>query len=323
MAPSDPLPIDMSRVDAAGRFRAHLICAFASFGGILFGYDSGYISKSDSPSLPVRPSRRCCPLLSMTILAHSWRADGVLGMAYVKEHFGHPGPSGFDLSTSARALIVSILSAGTFVGALVGGQSAAWIGRRVTIMLSCLVFAIGVAIQIAATHTNTLVVGRLIAGLGVGGVSSSVIIYVSEISPRKIRGVLVSLYQWAITIGLLIASCVAQGTKGLASARSYRIPIALQLIWAGILAAGLFFLPESPRYHVKRGDLYKAGDALARVRGLSRDSDLVAAELREIQANYEYECGIASTRWLDCFRGNLKPAGTRDPQRVGSSLQAD
>jgi MFS transporter, SP family, sugar:H+ symporter len=55
-------------------------------------------------------------------------------------------PTEYALSSSQRSLIVSILSAGTFLGALAGGQVAEWVGRRVTIMASCLIFAVGVAI---------------------------------------------------------------------------------------------------------------------------------------------------------------------------------
>ena len=230
-------------------------------------------------------------------------------------------PTGHTLTSSQRALIVSILSAGTFFGALIGGQAAESIGRRITIMVSCLIFAIGVAVQVAATTANTLVGGRLVAGLGVGGVSAVVIVYVSEISPKRVRGMLVSVYQWAITIGLLIAACVDQGTQHLPNRNSYRIPISLQLIWAGILAFGLFMLPESPRYLVKKGKPEAALKALARVRGQPTDSPYLLAELAEIQANYDYERRITSTSWLDLFRGGLRPSSNFRRVLIGTSLQ--
>lgn len=230
-------------------------------------------------------------------------------------------PTGYALTSSQRSLIVSILSAGTFFGALVGGQAAEWFGRRITIMISCLIFAIGVIIQAAATTVNTLVGGRLVAGLGVGGVSAVVILYVSEISPKRVRGLLVSVYQWAITIGLLIAACVDQGTQHLNNRNSYRIPVALQLIWAGILAFGLFLLPESPRYLIKKGKPEAALNALSRVRGQAADSPYLQAELAEIQANYDYEMRITSTSWLDCCRGGLRPSSNLRRVLIGTSLQ--
>ncbi len=66
----------------------------------------------------------------------------------------------------------------------------------------------------------------------------------SEIAPRKIRGAIVSGYQFAITIGLLLASCVNYGTQNLNTSASYRIPIGIQLLWPMILGTGLFFLPD-------------------------------------------------------------------------------
>ncbi|KUL85004.1 hypothetical protein ZTR_07762 [Talaromyces verruculosus] len=141
---------DVSGIEAPISLRAYLICGFACFGGILFGYDSGYIS-------------------------------GVEGMAYVKEHFGHPVPlsvdsSGYMLASWQKSLITSILPAGTFFGALIGGEAAERIGRRFTIMIACFVFACGVAGQVASYTVARLVIGRLIAGLGVGGVSATVIL---------------------------------------------------------------------------------------------------------------------------------------------------
>jgi MFS transporter, SP family, sugar:H+ symporter len=230
-------------------------------------------------------------------------------------------PTEYALSSSQRSLIVSILSAGTFFGALAGGQVAEWVGRRVTIMASCLIFAVGVAIQVAAYTANTLAGGRFVAGLGVGGVSAVVILYVSEISPKRIRGALVSVYQWAITFGLLIAACVDQGTQHLNNRNSYRIPIALQLVWAGVLALGLFFLPESPRYLVKRGRPDAALKSLTRVRGQPSNSPYLQAELAEIQANYDYEMSITSTTWLDCFRGGLRPSSNLCRLLIGVALQ--
>lgn len=248
-------------------------------------------------------------------------------MDYVKQHFGNSrvptkeDPSEWIIPSSRKSLITSILSAGTFFGALLGGVLAERFGRRLTIMISCLLFSIGVAVQVGTVDVGGLVAGRLIAGLGVGGVSSTVILYVSEIAPRKVRGLLVSGYQWAITIGLLVASGVGQGCKNIDSRSSYRIPIGLQFIWAAILAGGLFLLPESPRYYVKCGRMDDALRSLERVRGQSRSNAAIQAELAEIQANFEYEKQIASTTWSDCFKGGL--AARENLRRVimGAALQ--
>ncbi|KAK3984010.1 general substrate transporter [Cladorrhinum sp. PSN332] len=132
----------------------------------------------------------------------------------------------------------------------------------------------------------------------------------SEIAPRKVRGAIVSGYQFCITLGLLMASCVNYGTQDRTDSGSYRIPIGLQLAWAMILAGGLFFLPESPRHHVKRGNLEQAAINLARLRDQPLDSQYIKDELAEIVANHEYESTVSPDAgyfgsWAMCFKGSI------------------
>jgi sugar porter (SP) family MFS transporter len=236
-------------------------------------------------------------------------------------------PSGYVISSSNKSLITSILSAGTFFGAIIAGDLADWFGRRTTIISGCGIFMVGVALQVASTTVALLVVGRLIAGFGVGFVSAIIILYMSEIAPRKVRGAIVSGYQFCVTIGLMTASCVDYGTENRTDSGSYRIPIAIQLIWAIILAVGLFFLPESPRYYVRKGDLTKAAEVLGRVRDQPTDSDYVKEELAEIVANNEYEMTIIPQggyfqSWANCFTGSLwSPNSNLRRTILGTSLQ--
>lgn len=160
-----------------------------------------------------------------------------------------------------------------------------------------------------------------------GFVSAIIILYMSEIAPKKVRGALVSGYQFCITIGLLLASCVDYGTQERRDTGSYRIPIALQMLWALILAIGLFLLPESPRYFVKRGRLDKAAIALGKIRGQLQDSDYIQQELAEIVANHEYELqvipqGSYLNSWMNCFKGSLFVSSSNLRRTIlGTSLQ--
>ncbi|KAJ5375658.1 hypothetical protein N7517_007664 [Penicillium concentricum] len=293
--------VDASRVEAPVTFKAYLMCAFAAFGGIFFGYDSGYI-------------------------------NGVLGMEYFISEFegldrATTPDDAFVIPSSRKSLIVSILSAGTFFGAIIAGDLADWFGRRVTIIAGCMIFIVGVVLQTASTSLGLLVAGRLIAGFGIGFVSAIIILYMSEIAPRKIRGALVSSYQFCVTIGLMLASCVNYATQNRADSGSYRIPIALQMLWALILGVGLFFLPESPRFYIRKGQKDKARAVLARIRGQPENSDFVELELNEIDANNQYELmaipqgGYFST-WLSCFTGSLwHPNSNIRRTILGTSLQ--
>lgn len=299
---------DTDRIEAPITMKAYLMCAFASFGGIFFGYDSGWING----------------VLGMKYFIHLYTGKDPNDPAYQK---GGSDPNGFAISASHKSLIVSILSAGTFIGALMAGDIADFTGRRTTVILGCLIFIVGVILQTASRSLGLLVAGRLVAGLGIGFVSAIIILYMSEISPKKVRGAIVSGYQFCITIGLLLASCVDYGTQNYSTTASYRIPIALQMLWAIILATGLFFLPESPRYFVKRGKIDRAADVLGRLRGQPRDSEYVQTELAEIIANHEYELQVVPqgsyfSSWANCFQGS--PFEQKSNLRrtiLGTSLQ--
>ncbi|KAK8869745.1 hypothetical protein IAR55_000313 [Kwoniella newhampshirensis] len=294
------------RVEAPVTIKAYLLCAFASFGGIFFGFDSGYM-------------------------------NGVLGMPYfINLYTGIPIPppdasqatrNAFTLPAWQKSLIVSILSAGTFFGAIIAGDLADYYGRRITIITGCAVFIVGCILQTASTSLGLLVAGRLVAGFGVGFVSAIIILYMSEVAPRKVRGAIVSGYQFCITIGLLLASCVCYATQNRLDTGSYRIPISVQFLWALILGTGLFLLPESPRWYVKHGKLDRAARSLARVRGQPEGSAYIQEELAEIVANHEYETELIPSQtylgsWGACFTGGIKNPGSNLRRTLlGISLQ--
>ncbi|KAL1596303.1 hypothetical protein SLS60_008948 [Paraconiothyrium brasiliense] len=293
------------RIEAPVTLRGYLLCVFAAFGGILFGYDSGYIS-------------------------------GVLAMDYFKQTFGHgkgattSGPASnanryvapdYAIPTWQKSLIVSILSAGTFFGALIAGSVADWIGRRSTIIIGCIIFSVGVVFQVASSSVGLLVPGRLIAGFGVGFVSAIIILYMSEVAPKAVRGAIVSGYQFFITIGLMLASVVDQGTHAIDNSGSYRIAMSLQWLWALILGTGLFLLPESPRHYVRKNRFDDAAVSLSKLRGHPVDSPYIKDELAELVANHRFESEHMQSSWLDCFRGGWAPSvfyyGTTFFKQVG------
>ncbi|KAJ7453874.1 general substrate transporter [Mycena latifolia] len=299
---------DMSRIEAPVTMKTYFMCVFAAFGGIFFGYDTGWMG-------------------------------GVLGMPFFIQMYTRmpypPGnidaahlPADFSLPAWEKSLMTSILSAGTFFGALVAGDIADMVGRRPTIIMGCFVFAVGCILEIAPQRVLALfVIGRLVAGAGVGFISAIIILYMSEIAPKKVRGALVSGYQFCITLGILIANCVVFATQNRLDTGSYRIPIGVQFLWALILGGGLFFLPESPRFWVRKGEIEKATLALAHVRDQPRESEYVQDELAEIIANLEFErAHIPQTgyvgSWLACFKGSLFD-GSSNIRRtiVGTGLQ--
>ena len=305
---------DVNRVEAPVTVRAYLIVAFAAFGGIFFGYDTGWMG-------------------------------GVLAMPYfIKQYTDKEYPdvlfpgdtksqeyldykAGFRVPSSQQSLVTSILSAGTFFGAIMAGDIADMIGRRVTIILGCAIFCVGGILETVSTGVAVMSVGRIVAGFGVGFISAIVILYMSEIAPKKVRGAVVAGYQFCITVGILLANCVVYATQNRRDTGSYRIPIAVQFLWALILGIGLALLPESPRYFVRKGKLDRAAKALASVRGQAIDSEYIQDELAEIIANHEYEMSLTPQTsylgsWLQCFKGSLSQ-GSSNARRtlLGIAMQ--
>lgn len=210
-----------------------------------------------------------------------------------------------DVSPSQQSEIVSILSAGTFFGALAAAPMGDIVGRRLGLIFSTLVFTFGVILQTISTGIPLFVAGRFFAGFGVGLISALIPLYQSETSPKWIRGAVVGCYQLAITIGLFIAAIVNNATKARDDTGSYRIPVAIQFLWAIILVAGMLILPETPRYLIKRGNHEAAARSLSRLRRLDVDHPALVEELGEIEANHNYELSLGKSSYLDCFKGTL------------------
>ncbi|KAI9715001.1 MAG: High-affinity glucose transporter rgt2 [Chrysothrix sp. TS-e1954] len=274
-----PLIVKKPEGTAGSAFPAIAIGCFVAFGGVLYGYDTGTIG-----------GILAMPAWISKFATHSHLVEGVQ-TKYI--------------STSQSAMIVSILSVGTFFGALSASFAGDLLGRRLGLVLSTIIFSLGVLLQTASTAIPLFIVGRVIAGFGVGQLSVLIPLYQSETSPKWIRGAIVGAYQLAITIGILLAAVVDNSTKDRTDTGSYRIPIAVQFAWAIILFVGMIFLPETPRYMIKQGKPEKAARSLSRLRRLDVDHPALVEELAEITANHEYELSLGKASWLDCFRGGL------------------
>ena len=205
----------------------------------------------------------------------------------------------FTLSTFALEVIVSGVLAGAAVGALIGGRLADLFGRRKLLIATAIIFATGAVLCAMATSPLMLGVGRIIVGIGIGLSSSGVPVYISEVAPADARGWQVSLFQLAITVGILLAYLVDYAFAGI---QGWRWMFGLAVIPAAIFGAGMFFLPESPRWLLRRGDRETARAMLVRIRGTAD----VDTEFREIEQSVT--TAPESGRFSDLFTRSLRPA---------------
>lgn len=193
-----------------GKKLIYFTSVFVSLGVFLFGYDQGVMS-------------------------------GIITGSFFKDYFGQP--------TSAElGTMVAILEVGAFISSLLVGKIGDILGRRRTILYGSLIFVVGGALQTFATGMPLMLLGRIIAGLGVGTLSTIVPVYQSEISPPHNRGKLACIEFTGNITGYAASVWVDYFCSYIKSDWAWRIPLGMQCIMGTLLAAGSLLICESPRW---------------------------------------------------------------------------
>lgn len=157
----------------------------------------------------------------------------------------------FALSEGGEQLVVGILVLGCFVGAAVAGPvSASW-GRRRTIMLAAALGGLGYALVLGRLGLAGLLAGRSLAGLSIGLLSMVVPMYAAETTPAARRGAVVSMFQLAITLGILAAYGL---TLAFVAQLSWPVLLGIGAVPTGVALLAILLLPESPRWLAGRGE---------------------------------------------------------------------
>ncbi|KAA8627722.1 quinate permease [Pyrenophora tritici-repentis] len=193
-----------------------------------------------------------------------------------------------------KANIVSVYQAGAFFGAFGAYASSHYIGRRKSLILWTLIFIIGAGMMLGANGDRGLgliIGGRVLAGLGVGGCSNMVPIYISELSPPAVRGRLVGIYELGWQVGGLVGFWINYGLEQTMapSHKQWIIPFAVQLIPAGCLLIGAVWMRESPRWCLSKGRREQALKDLCWIRNLPEDHPYIMEELEAIDAQVEHD----------------------------------
>jgi sugar porter (SP) family MFS transporter len=216
---------------------------------------------------------------------------GVISSAilFIKKEFG--------LKSGLQEITVSAVLVGAVVGAAIGGKLADKFGRRKTIITAAIIFAAGAIGTAVAPGVITLIIGRVIVGVAIGAASFTAPMYISEVSPVRIRGELVSLNQLAVTVGIVLSYLVGYA---LAKAGNWRMMMGLAAIPATALGVGMFFMPSSPRWLISHNFTNKARLVLERIRG----TDNVAKEVEDIRKSV----GQQSSSWKELLTPMIRPA---------------
>uniref|UniRef100_UPI00398E35F6 solute carrier family 2, facilitated glucose transporter member 12 n=1 Tax=Pristiophorus japonicus TaxID=55135 RepID=UPI00398E35F6 len=205
----------------------------------------------------------------------------------------------FQLTCVKQEVVVSAILIGGIVGSLAGGYIIDQWERRIGIILTSACFIVGNAIMSASTSYPMLVGGRIIVGIATTSGVIAACIYLSEIAPPDRRGLLVALTEFMIVFGVLLAYTLNYAFSSISNGWRYMFAIVLPLAVLQII--GMFFLPPSPRFMVKKGYDEKASLILKKIRSYSNVDD----ELTSIKSSLNNECNYT---FLDLFRSknNMK-----------------
>ncbi len=205
----------------------------------------------------------------------------------------------FGIGSFAQGLVVAAVPIGAVAGAAVAGPAADRYGRRLMILIAALIFIVGALGSAFAPDTEVLVAVRVVIGLAIGLASAAAPVYISEVAPPESRGRLVTFFQLAVTVGILVAYLVG---FALHSGGHWRLMLGLGCVPALALAIGMLRMPQSPRWLVMTGDDFAARATLAKIR--VDDPDTIDRELQEIKGSLEAKPGA----WRDLLAPAVKAA---------------
>lgn len=184
----------------------------------------------------------------------------------------------FHLDTIGKGGVVSMVLIGGITGAFVNGFLADRLGRKITVQAAALLFIAGAAGSALSPTAGALLASRFVLGFALGAVSASAPLYIAEISPAAGRGRLVTYFQLAITIGILLGYVV---DRALTESGNWRLMLGTGALPAFVLLIGMFVLPPSPRWLIKMGREDEARETFIKITG--GDAALADAELNDIR----------------------------------------
>ncbi|OBT68299.1 hypothetical protein VE03_02236 [Pseudogymnoascus sp. 23342-1-I1] len=247
---------------AVYNWRVYFCATVAAFCAVMIGYDSAFIG-------------------------------GTIALPSFKEEFNW---AQYDQSQSdnVSSNIVSTYQAGAFFGAFGAYVVGHYWGRKIGLQVFGAIFILGCGLMLGANGARGLgliYAGRALAGVGVGGASNLTPIYISELSPPAIRGRLVGLYELGWQFGGLVGFWINYGVLNTMPAghAQWIVPFAIQLVPAGIMFFGLFFIRESPRWLLGRGQRERALRNLCWIRNLDSKDIYIIEEVSAMDTALDHQ----------------------------------
>lgn len=273
----EPSTTEIPKKAASEYILVSILCVMVAFGGFIFGWDTGTIS-------------------------------GFVQQTDFVRRLGEQNDDGiYYLSKVRTGLIVSIFNIGCAIGGIVLSKLGDMYGRKVGLISVVSIYVVGIVIQIATSRSwIQYTIGRVVSGLGVGGIAVLSPMLISEVSPKHLRGTLVSCFQLMITAGIFVGYCTNYGTKTHTDSVQWRVPLGLCFAWAIFMIGGMTFVPESPRYLVEAGKYEEAKRSIATSNKMAIDDLAVQYELENVQSGVEAERLAGSASWSELLSTKTK-----------------
>ncbi|TXT10599.1 hypothetical protein VHUM_02104 [Vanrija humicola] len=260
--------------------RIYALAIVCSFGALTFGYDGAFVGT--------------------TIARKSFQDDhGLTEMSP-------------DHKRQTISNLTSVYLSGAFFGALFAWPAMETVGRRFPLQVAAVVFNVG-AILMFASNTSLAMqyAGRVITGLAVGAFTAVIPTFISELSPPAIRGQLTGFFEVMYQAGALVGFWINFGINthmDVSSTKSWKIPMAVQLIPGGLLGIGTFFLKESPAFLLRKGRDEEALAILTWIRKLPSDDRYIQEEVGMVRAVMREEATLGGGKDNGGIMGYLRGA---------------
>ncbi|KAJ3777633.1 general substrate transporter [Lentinula raphanica] len=232
-----------------------ILVACASISGLLFGYDTGVISGA---------------------------------LVTIGEDLTH----GQELTDGQKEFITSATTLGALLGGLFAGVISDWTGRKLVLAVADIIFIAGAIVQSVCHDVWTMIGGRFLIGIGVGLASCIAPLYIQELAPTRLRGRLVVLNVVMITLGQVIAYGIDAGFANVSG--GWRWMVGLSCVPAGIQFFILFFLPESPRILLRRGNIDNVRRIMTRIYATATPKEL-EMKVKVLEASVQQSIEISNT----------------------------
>ncbi|XP_011227071.1 solute carrier family 2, facilitated glucose transporter member 12 isoform X3 [Ailuropoda melanoleuca] len=190
------------------------------------------------------------------------------------------------LTCQEQEMVVSSLLIGALLASLTGGVLIDRYGRRTAIILSSCLLGLGSLVLILSLSYAVLIVGRIAVGVSISLSSIATCVYIAEIAPQHRRGLLVSLNELMIVIGILFAYISNYAFANVSHGWKYMFGLVIPL---GVLQAiAMYFLPPSPRFLVMKGHEEAASKVLRRLRAISDTTEELTGIKSSLKDEYQY-----------------------------------